>query len=74
MDWLKIAFEAYEKTLKPFITKKQKAAQTFAKSFVPKTNFGIWLRNLAFKSMSLPLVSKLLLNQFKDRGLELKNY
>lgn len=70
----KIAFEAYEKTLKPFITKKQKVAQTFAKSFVPKTNFGIWLRNLAFKSMSLPFVARLLMNQFKDRGLELKNY
>lgn len=70
----KIAFEAYEKTLKPFITKKQKAAQTFAKSFVPKTNFGIWLRSLAFKSMSLPFVARLLMNQFKDRGLELKNY
>jgi len=70
----KIAFEAYEKTLKPFITKKQKVAQTFAKSFVPKTNFGIWLRNLVFKSMSLPFVARLLMNQFKDRGLELKNY
>ncbi|MBS1687237.1 MAG: FAD-dependent monooxygenase [Bacteroidetes bacterium] len=68
------AFEAYENAFKPFITKKQKSAQTFAKSFVPKTNFGIWLRNLAFSLMSLPFVTKLLLNQFKDKGLELKEY
>ncbi|MEO8948534.1 MAG: FAD-dependent monooxygenase [Mucilaginibacter sp.] len=70
----KVAFEQYEHSLQPFIAKKQKAAQRFAKSFVPKTNFGIWLRNIAFKAMSIPLVSKLLLNPFKDRGLKLKEY
>jgi len=70
----KIAFNKYEKILKPFMDKKQKSAQAFAKSFVPKSNFGIWLRNNAFKLMSLPFVSKLFLNQFKDKGLKLKNY
>lgn len=70
----KIAFENYEKTLKPFMDKKQKSAQAFAKSFVPKTNFGIWLRNKAFNLISLPIISKLAINQFKDNGLELKDY
>ena len=69
-----IAFDNYEKILKPFMDKKQKSAQAFAKSFVPKSNFGIWLRNKAFKLMSLPFVSNLLLNQFKDNGLKLKDY
>ena len=68
------AFEQYEKIFKPFMIKKQKAAQSFAKSFVPKTNFGIWLRNTAFKLMSLPLISSLVLNQFKDSELKLKQY
>lgn len=70
----KKAFEAYQKIFKPFMRKKQKAAQGFAKSFVPKSNFGIWVRNLVFKMMSLPFVSKLVLNQFKDSELNLKEY
>lgn len=69
-----IAFENYEKILKPFMDKKQKSAQTFAKSFVPKSNFGIWIRNLTFKLISLPLISNLAMNQFKDNGLHLKEY
>jgi 2-polyprenyl-6-methoxyphenol hydroxylase-like FAD-dependent oxidoreductase len=68
------AFEQYEKEFKPFMEKKQKSAQSFAKSFVPKSYFGIWLRNLAFKLMSISLFSKLFINQFKDSGLKLKNY
>lgn len=70
----KTAFEQYENLFKPFMEKKQKSAQSFAKSFVPKSNFGIWLRNLAFNLMSIPFVSKLLLNQFKDKELKLKEY
>jgi 2-polyprenyl-6-methoxyphenol hydroxylase-like FAD-dependent oxidoreductase len=70
----KTAFDQYENILKPFMEKKQKAAQSFAKSFIPKSNFGIWLRNIAFKLMSLPFIAKLLFNQFKDKGLKLKDY
>jgi 2-polyprenyl-6-methoxyphenol hydroxylase-like FAD-dependent oxidoreductase len=68
------AFKQYENIFKPFIDKKQKSAQAFAKSFIPKSNFGIWIRNIAFKLMSLPLTSKFLLNQFKDNELKLKEY
>jgi 2-polyprenyl-6-methoxyphenol hydroxylase-like FAD-dependent oxidoreductase len=70
----KTAFEQYQNILKPFMEKKQKSARSFAKSFVPKSNFGIWLRNFAFEMMSLPFVSKLMLNQFKDSELKLKEY
>ncbi len=70
----KTAYEEYEKLLKPFMEKKQKSAQSFAKSFVPKSNFGIWLRNQAFKLMSFPLFTNILFNQFKDKGLNLKEY
>ncbi|MEO7048599.1 MAG: FAD-dependent monooxygenase [Ferruginibacter sp.] len=70
----KTAFEQYEKIFKPFIGKKQKAAKAFAKSFIPKSNFGIWLRNKVFQLMSVALFSKILLNQFKDKGLKLKEY
>lgn len=68
------AFEQYEKLFKPFMAKKQKSAQSFARSFIPKSYFGIWLRNLAFKLMSVSAFSKLFINQFKDNELKLKNY
>lgn len=68
------AFRQYEDGFKPFISKKQKSAEGFAKSFVPKTNFGIWVRNQALKLMSVPLLSKLYLGQFNDSGLKLKDY
>ena len=70
----KSAFAEYENVFKPFIDKKQKSAQSFAKSFVPKSNFGIWLRNQVFKLMSFPLLTNILFNQFKDKGLNLKDY
>lgn len=70
----KTAFEQYEMMFKPFMEKKQKAARSFAKSFIPKSNFGIWLRNKVFKLMSSSLISKLFLSQFKDSELKLKAY
>ncbi len=70
----KTAFEQYEIVFKPFMEKKQKAARSFAKSFIPKSNFGIWLRNKIFKLMSSSIISKLFLSQFKDSGLKLKEY
>jgi 2-polyprenyl-6-methoxyphenol hydroxylase-like FAD-dependent oxidoreductase len=70
----KMAFAEYEKSFRPFMDKKQKSAQSFAKSFVPKSYFGIWLRNQLFKLMSVPPFTNLLFSQFKDKGLNLKNY
>jgi len=69
-----IAFKNYENMFKPFISKKQKSAQAFAKSFIPKSNFGIWVRNQALKLMSLSFISKLYLHQFMDKELTMKEY
>jgi 2-polyprenyl-6-methoxyphenol hydroxylase-like FAD-dependent oxidoreductase len=68
------AFKQYGILFKPFMDKKQKAARFFAKSFIPKSNFGIWLRNKIFRLMSVSLFSKLFLDQFKDSELKLKEY
>ena len=68
------AFKQYGILFKPFMDKKQKAARLFAKSFIPKSNFGIWLRNKIFRLMSVSLFSKLFLDQFKDSELKLKEY
>lgn len=68
------AFEQYEKIFKPFAADKQEVAQSFAKSLVPKSGFGIWIRNFITGLMTLPFVSKLLIRQFSDRKLNLKTY
>ncbi|MEO8760144.1 MAG: FAD-dependent monooxygenase [Bacteroidia bacterium] len=70
----KTAYKEYERLLKPFMEKKQKSAQAFAKSFVPKSNFGIWLRNQVFKLMSISFIANIVFKQFKDKGLNLKEY
>jgi len=69
----KVAFEQYQHIFKEFIDDKQLLAQKFAKQFVPKSKFGIWLRNVVVGLMFLPLVSKLLIKQFTDK-LKLKDY
>jgi len=69
-----VAFKQYQNVFKPFIDDKQQLAQNFAKSFVPKSNFGIWTRNVVVGLMSLPFVSKLFVKQFTDHKLKLRNY
>jgi len=54
------AFIAYENQLRPFIEGKQHAAENFAATFVPQTEFGIWLRNQATKLMALPGAANLI--------------
>lgn len=70
----KTAYEQYEKIFKPFIDRKQKIAQFFAKSLVPKSKFGIWVRNAVTNFMFLPFVSRLFIKQFMDDKLKLKAY
>lgn len=68
------AFKNYENIFKPFMQRKQKIAQNFAKSLVPKSKLGIWWRNTITNLMSLPVFSKLLIRQFMDDNLKLKTY
>lgn len=68
------AFRQYERTFKPFMERKQKTARTFANSLVPKSNFGIGLRNLSSRIMDVPFVSKWFIKQFMNDDLELATY
>jgi len=70
----KVAFAQYENIFKPFIEDKQRIAKNFAKSFVPKSKLGIWMRNVMVKLMFFPFVSKLFIKQFSDDKLKLKAY
>lgn len=70
----KIAFEQYQNIFKPFIDEKQRVAQNFAKSFVAKSKFAIWMRNALMSLMFFPFLSKLFIKQFTDYKLKLKEY
>ncbi|HVY90482.1 MAG TPA: FAD-binding domain [Hyphomonadaceae bacterium] len=56
---LPAALANYEQTLRSFIGDKQKSAEKFASSFVPRTQSGIVLRNLVTNLMKLPFVADL---------------
>jgi len=45
------AFSRYEELLQSFLHKKQSAAEGFASSFAPKTQFGIWARTMVTRLM-----------------------
>ena len=68
----KVAFEQYQNIFNPFIDRKQKMAQNFAKSLVPKSKLGIWLRNIFTNLTLLPLVSRFFIGQFMNDKLKLK--
>ncbi|VBA35225.1 6-hydroxynicotinate 3-monooxygenase [Mycobacterium innocens] len=46
------AFEAYAARLRPFVESKQAAATKFIGYFATRTRFGLWLRNMALRTMN----------------------
>jgi 2-polyprenyl-6-methoxyphenol hydroxylase-like FAD-dependent oxidoreductase len=68
------AFTAYENQLRPFVEGKQHAAENFASTFVPQTQFGIWLRNQATKLMALPGATNLMLGQSLRDDISLPDF
>jgi len=68
------AFAAFESRLRPFIEAKQTAAADFTSTFVPRSPFGIWLRNQATRLMALPGMANLLLGASLRDDFELPNY
>lgn len=69
-----IAFQQYENIFKPFINEKQKLAQSFASSFLPKSKFGIWVRNTFSNFIFSPLLAKWFVNKFMKDKIKLKEY
>jgi 2-polyprenyl-6-methoxyphenol hydroxylase-like FAD-dependent oxidoreductase len=68
------AFRSYETVLHPFMAGKQKAAQQFAGSLVPRTHIGLFVRNQITNAMRLPLVAELVLGRNLLDRLELPAY
>ena len=57
------AFERYECVLRAFIDGKQKAAEQFARSFVPRTRLGLLVHNQLSKTLQFPFVVNLLIGR-----------
>jgi 2-polyprenyl-6-methoxyphenol hydroxylase-like FAD-dependent oxidoreductase len=68
------AFARYEALLRPFIAEKQDAAERFARSFAPRTQFGLFIRNQVTKLFSIPRVAGLVMGRGLLDRLELPNY
>jgi 2-polyprenyl-6-methoxyphenol hydroxylase-like FAD-dependent oxidoreductase len=69
-----LAFQRYERMLRPFIGKKQKAAERFAGAFAPKTRYGIALRNLVMHATQIPGVARLAMGRDLADNLQLPTY
>ncbi len=68
------AFSRYEDWMRPLVERKQRAGETLAGAFVPRTRFGIFLRNRASKVLSIPWLAGLVLgpvlrDQLRSPGL-----
>jgi hypothetical protein len=57
------AFERYECVLRAFINGKQKAAEQFAGSFTPRSEFGLLIRNQLSKAFRFPSIAKFLVGR-----------
>jgi len=68
------AFKAYEQRLRPYVERKQKAARGFAGSFVPKTSFGLGLRNLSLDASTKLGLTRLLFGAQLRDPLKLEDY
>ena len=68
------AYQAYERRLRPYVERKQKGARGFARSFVPKTSAGLWLRNMALELTTRLHLSKLLFGTQLSDPLRLPDY
>jgi 2-polyprenyl-6-methoxyphenol hydroxylase-like FAD-dependent oxidoreductase len=69
-----IAFASYEKLLRPFVEKKQRAAERFASALAPKTRLGLWFRNQVIKAAAIPGFARLTFGRDIVDNLRLPDY
>jgi 2-polyprenyl-6-methoxyphenol hydroxylase-like FAD-dependent oxidoreductase len=67
------ALAAFEAQLRSFVTTKQRAALRLRSFFAPRTALALRVRNIAVRSLSIPLVANRFIGSLRD-DLELPNY
>jgi 2-polyprenyl-6-methoxyphenol hydroxylase-like FAD-dependent oxidoreductase len=68
------AFHRYEQLLRPYLAAKQKAAERFARAFVPKTALGLWVRKTVTKAFAFPFVARAVFGRDLADQLALPRY
>jgi 2-polyprenyl-6-methoxyphenol hydroxylase-like FAD-dependent oxidoreductase len=68
------AFARYEAHLRPLIKRKQGMAERFARSFAPRSEIGLILRNLLSRTMALPFMANLILGHSVKDDPSLPDY
>ncbi|MBY5447504.1 FAD-binding domain [Rhizobium leguminosarum] len=64
----------YQTRMMPFLQDRQRAARRFASSFVPKSTFGITVRNIISSLFGFPVVGDFLLGRLLRSNLDLPRY
>lgn len=70
----RVAYERYERLIRPLVEEKQSDARRFASVFAPKTAAGVWVRNHATKLLAIPYVGERLLSGQLSDGFALPAY
>ncbi len=68
------ALRRYEDRLRPFIHAKQRSAERFAASFVPRTRPGVFFRNQVIKTFRVPAIARIAIGRDIRDQLELPQY
>jgi 2-polyprenyl-6-methoxyphenol hydroxylase-like FAD-dependent oxidoreductase len=69
-----IAFRGYENIMKPLIGSKQKLAQSFAGTLIPKSRIGIWIRNSFANLLFSSFIAKWFVKKYMTDNIQLKPY
>lgn len=70
----RLALKRYEERVTPFVTRKQRLAQTLVPSFVPRTAYGVRVRDFATLLMHLPVFPRLLMGRYLHDEMALPDY
>jgi 2-polyprenyl-6-methoxyphenol hydroxylase-like FAD-dependent oxidoreductase len=65
---------SYEARIKPFVERKQKSAERLVPSFVPKTAFGVRVRDFSTLLMRAPVFPRLLMGRYLSDDMALPAY
>ena len=68
------AFAAYQARLMPLLRLKQESAKKFASAFVPRSGFGLVMRNLAVTLLRIPSIADLLIGRDLRDNVDLPDY
>ena len=69
-----LAFNTYQKKMRPEIVRKQAMAQDFASTFVPATKTSLWFRNKMSGLITAPIFSKFFIKRFLSDTLVFDEY